>query len=76
MVTQRLSNFVKSEPKSFHGNNKTRKFGFRDKTINDLNPSFMKNIFSAKQSTRVRPNDILVKTHKPATFGDKTEYNL
>ena len=34
------------------------------KTINDLNPSFMKSIFSAKLNARVRPNDILVKTCK------------
>ena len=41
------------------------------KTINDLNPSFMKSIFSAKLNARVRPNDILVKARKSATFGDK-----
>ena len=34
------------------------------KTINDLNPSLMKSIFSAKVNARVRPNDILVKTRK------------
>ena len=42
------------------------------KTIIDLNPSFMKSIFSAKLNARVRPNDILVKPHKSATFGDKS----
>ena len=43
------------------------------KTINDLNPSFMKSIFSAKLDARVRPNDILVtKTRISATFGDKS----
>ena len=42
------------------------------KTINDLNPSFMKSIFSAKLNARVRPNDILVKTRKSAIFGDKS----
>ena len=42
------------------------------KTINDLNPSFIKSIFSAKLNARVRPNDILVKAPKPATFGDKS----
>ena len=41
------------------------------KTINDLNPSFMKSIFSAKLKARLKPNDILVKARKPATFGDK-----
>ena len=42
------------------------------RTINDLNPSFMKGIFSAKLNSRVRPNDILVKARKSATFGDKS----
>ena len=41
------------------------------KTINDLNPSFMKSIFSAKLNARVRPNDILVKARKSLTFGGK-----
>ena len=41
------------------------------KTIKDLNPSFMKSIFSAKLNARVRSNDILLKTRKSATFGDK-----
>ena len=41
------------------------------KTINDLNPSFMKSIFSAKLKARLKPNDILVKARKSATFGDK-----
>ena len=42
------------------------------KTINDLNPKFMKSIFSAKLNARVRPNDILVQACKSATFGDKS----
>ena len=42
------------------------------KTINDVNPSFMKSIFSAKLNARVRPNDVLVNTPKSATFGDKS----
>ena len=42
------------------------------KTINELNPTFMKNIFSAKTNAKVRPNDILVKAHKAATYGDKS----
>ena len=41
-------------------------------TINDLNPSFMKSIFSVKLNARVRPNYILVKTRKSATFRDKS----
>ena len=31
----------------------------------------MKSIFSTKLNARVRPNDILVKTRKYASFGDK-----
>ena len=42
------------------------------KTVNDLNPSFMKSIFSAKLNARVRRNDILVEIRKSATFGDKS----
>ena len=38
------------------------------KTINDLNPSFMKSIFSEKLNARVRPNQILVMARKSATF--------
>ena len=30
------------------------------KTINDLNPSFMKSIFSAKLNARVRPNQFVI----------------
>ena len=32
----------------------------------------MKSIFAAKLNARVRPNDILVKTRKSATFGEKS----
>ena len=39
------------------------------KMVNDLNSSFMKSIFLAKLDARVRPNGILVKTCKSATFG-------
>ena len=42
------------------------------KTINVLNPSFMKSIFSPKLNTKVRPNDILIKTCKSVTFEDKS----
>ena len=42
------------------------------KKINDLNPSLMKSKFPAKLNARVRPNDILAKTHKSATFRDKS----
>ena len=33
------------------------------KTVNNLNPDFMKNIFTSKQNTRVRPHDY-VRSHK------------
>ena len=42
------------------------------KTKKVLNLSFIKSIFSAKLNARVRPNDILVKTCKSVTFGDKS----
>jgi len=42
------------------------------KTINELNPSFMKNVFSAKKNAKIRPNDILVKSHKTVTYGGKS----
>ena len=41
------------------------------RTINNLNPSFMKSLFSAKLNARVRPNNISVKARKSATFRDK-----
>ena len=46
------------------------------KTMNDLNPSFMKNIFSAKLNARVRPKGILVKARKSTTLGDKSLVTL
>ena len=42
------------------------------KTINDLNPLFMKEIFRLKINPRVRPNDIIVKRRNTAKFGDKS----
>ena len=36
-------------------------------TINSFNPSFMKNIFTSKENARVRPNNIVVKSHNSAT---------
>ena len=41
------------------------------KTINDLNPSFMKSIFSAKLNARVTPNDTSVKASKSTTLETK-----
>ena len=34
--------------------------------------SFMKEIFKARLNLRVRPNEITVKTHNTATYGDKS----
>ena len=46
------------------------------KTVNKLNPSFMKNIFTWKENARVRPNNIVVKSHNSATYGDKSLMTL
>ena len=46
------------------------------KTVNNLNPSFMKNIFTSKENARVRPNNILVKSHNSVTYGDKSLMTL
>ena len=40
------------------------------KTVNKLNPTFMKNLFTSKENARVRPNNIVVKSHNSATYGD------
>ena len=42
------------------------------KTINNLNTPFLKEIFKTKVNPRVRTNDIIVKTHNTATYGDKS----
>ena len=42
------------------------------KTLNDLNPSFMKEIFSPKTSSKMHPNNIAVKNHQSAKYGDKS----
>ena len=46
------------------------------KTVNNLNPSFMKNIFTSKENAKVRPNNIVVKSHNSATYGDKSLMTL
>ena len=33
------------------------------KTVNNLNPNFMKYIFTNKQNPRVRPHDLLTRSH-------------
>ena len=42
------------------------------KTLNNLNPEFMKIIFTIKQNARVRPHNLLVRSHKAATYVDKS----
>ena len=32
------------------------------KTVNNLNPSFMKNILASKEKAKVRPNNIVIKS--------------
>ena len=42
------------------------------KTINNLNPPFMKEIFTPKVDPKVRPNDIIVKRHNTTKYGTKS----
>ena len=42
------------------------------KTVNNLNPDFMKNVFTSKENVRVRPHDLLVRSHNTATYRDKS----
>ena len=42
------------------------------KTLNNLNPELMKNIFTIKQNATVRPHNLLVRSHKAATYVDKS----
>ena len=42
------------------------------KTVQNLNPDFMKNIFTSKQNARVSPHDLIVRSRNTATYGDKS----
>ena len=42
------------------------------KTINNINPSYMKNIFTPKTNAKIRPHDIIVRHHNTTTYGDKS----
>ena len=42
------------------------------KTVNNLNPNYVKDIFTPKLHPKVRPNDILVKHHNTMTYGTKS----
>ena len=37
------------------------------KTVNNLNPDFMKNMFTSKQNAQIRPHDLLVRNHRIVT---------
>ena len=42
------------------------------KTINNINPSYIKNIFTPKTNAKIRPHDITVRHQNTATYGDKS----
>ena len=42
------------------------------KTVNNLNPNYVKDIFTPKLHPKVRPNDIPVKHHNTITCGIKS----
>ena len=42
------------------------------KTVNEFNPSFMKNIFTIKRNPRIRPFDLLVRTRNTEKYGNKS----
>ena len=42
------------------------------KTVNKLNPNFMKTIFTFKTNSRVRPFDLLVKNRNTEEYGSKS----
>ena len=42
------------------------------KTLNNINLSYMKNIFTSKTNVKIRPHDIIVKDHNTATYSDKS----
>ena len=46
------------------------------KTINNINLSFMKYIFTPKRDPKIRPYDILVKHHKSARYADNVLYSF
>ena len=46
------------------------------KTVNNLHPSFMKDLFTLKENAKVRPNNTVVKSHNSATYVDKSWMTL
>ena len=41
------------------------------KTVNNLDPDFIKNICTSKQNAPVRPHDLLTRSHKTVAYSDK-----
>ena len=41
------------------------------KRINNINPSYTKNILTPETKAKIRPHDIIVRHHNTATYGDK-----
>ena len=46
------------------------------KTLNEINRSYMKNIFTPKENAKVRQNDIIVKRINTSRFGTKSLRSL
>ena len=42
------------------------------KTVSNVNPSFMKDIFTSKVNPKVRPNNLIVKRHNTTNYGTKS----
>ena len=42
------------------------------KTVSNLNPDFMKNIFASKQIAQTSTQFILTRSHKTVTYGDRS----
>ena len=41
------------------------------KRVNNINPSYMKNIFTPKTNAKTRPHDIIARNYNTATYGNK-----
>ena len=46
------------------------------KTVNEINPPYMKNIFTPKENAKVRQNDIIVKRINTSRFGTQSLRSL
>ena len=42
------------------------------KTINNLNPFFMKDMFTSKVNSKIQPNNLIVKRHNTTKYGTKS----